>query len=259
MMWLRQLLFRATTAFIFELCFCTRNNNCQQRFNNKTTATAGVTKLATSKPPEEADADTVDPYKSSSFIGHSLWMCPKGYSNQVYSDIILDVAQELGTFQFIPHITLVAAMLTGEEDVVKRARYLASQLSPYQFELDEISYRNAYFQCIYAKMKLTPDVIAANNLARQIFQERLSDPPYMPHLSLVYGDLSESDKINIVIPKIIAELDRHDSSETQFLPVDSIQVWSTQGDVKEWYLVETIPLTGTSEKTNSMDTVNTAN
>ena len=256
MMWLRQLLFRGTTAFLVQL-FCTRNS-CL-RFTNKTTA-AAVTELASkmSKHPAEADVDVPDPYKSSSFIGHSLWMCPSGAANQVYSDIIVDVAQELGTFQFIPHITLVAAMLTGEEDVVKRARHLASQLAPYEFELGEISYRNAYFQCVYAKMKLTPDVIAANNLARNVFQERQSDPPYMPHLSMVYGDLSETDKINVVIPKIIEKLDRRDSSETQFLPVDSIQVWSTQGDVKEWYLVETIPLTGIPKNTNTMDPVDTA-
>ena len=185
----------------------------------------------------------VDPYKSSSFIGHSLWMCPSGNASQAYSDIISDMAKELGTFQFTPHITLVAAMLTGEQDVLERSRQLASQLAPYQFEFQEVSSRDAYFQCVYAKMKLTPEVVAANALARQVFTERQSDPPYMPHLSMVYGDLPTTTKEDVVIPKLSSDLSRR-SSETQILPVDSIQVWSTQGDVKEWYLVEKIPLTG---------------
>ena len=181
-------------------------------------------------------------------------MVPSGKSNEAYQDIIFDVAQELGTFQFFPHITLVAAMLTGEADVLQRARQLATQLKPYEFELDQVSFRDAYFQCVYARMKRTPEVVAANDVARQVFGERQADPPYMPHLSMVYGDLTAADKTNTVIPKITAKLERR-SSETRFLPVDSIQVWSTQGDVKEWYWVETIPLTGTDTKTsNATDT-----
>jgi len=184
-----------------------------------------------------------DPYKSSTFIGHSLWMVPSGAAFQAYSEIIHDTASKLGTFQFIPHITLVAAILTGEADVLEKSRRLASQLAPYEFEFQSLSSRDAYFQCIYATMTLTPKVLTANALARQIFPERQSDPPYMPHLSLVYGDLSDTVKNEEIMP-VLANKSHQRSTETQILPVDSIQVWSTQGDVKEWYMVETIPLTG---------------
>lgn len=230
MVWLHRPLFGATIAFVVQLY-----TNCETRTNQSAATTTMTT--------DRAAPAAADPYKSSRFIGHSLWVCPSGSALTAYSEIIAETAQELDSFAFLPHITLVAAMLTGEEDVLERSRQLASQLAPYEFELDTVSSRDAFFQCVYATMKRTPQVVAANQLARDFFPERQSDPPYVPHLSLVYGDLPQSTKEQVVIPKLSKELDRR-SSETHTLPVDAFQVWSTQGDVKEWYLVETIPLTG---------------
>ena len=185
-----------------------------------------------------------DPYKSSSFIGHSLWMCPSGAANEAYSSIIEETSVKLGTFHFTPHITLVAAMMTGEKDVLERTKKLANQLAPYSFELDVVSQRDAYFQCVYAKMKTCDQqVMNANKLARQIFPERQSDPPYTPHLSLIYGDFSLKEKESKLIPEL-EQLLREKTFDTASFQVDSIEVWSTQGDVKDWYLVEKIPLRG---------------
>ncbi len=195
---------------------------------------------------EAAIADSTmedDPYKSSSFIGHSLWMCPSGAAGEAYSSIIGETSSKLGTFRFLPHITLVAAMMTGAKDVVARTRELAKQLAPYTFEFEEISQRDAYFQCVYAKMKRSKEVVDANNLAREIFPERRSDSYYTPHLSLIYGDFDLEEKETKLIPELRA-LMQEKIAETKSFRVDSIEVWSTQGDVKDWYLVETIPLQG---------------
>eukprot|EP00980_Cylindrotheca_fusiformis_P004741 scaffold1008_cov124-Cylindrotheca_fusiformis.AAC.9 len=180
-----------------------------------------------------------DPYKSSSFIGISLWMCPTGEANDAYTKIIQETANEYGTYgDFIPHITLVAALLS--DNVVERVRELAKHIPPYEFEVDELSSRDAYFQSVYMKMKPTPDVVKANGIARKFFEERQSDPPYMPHMSLIYGDLTEKQK-KAAMPKIAAKVK---DIPTRKLHVDSIQVWSTQGQVEDWYVIETVPLTG---------------
>lgn len=193
-----------------------------------------------------------DPYKSSSFIGHSLWMCPSGASGEAYSSIIGETSAKLGTFRFLPHITLVAAMMTGADDVVQRTRELAKQLAPYTFEFEELSQRDAYFQCVFAKMKRSKEVVDANNLAREIFPERRSDPEYTPHLSLIYGDFDLQEKESKLIPELDV-LIQEKVAATKSFRVDAIEVWSTQGDVKDWYLVETIPLEGdgTCENTSS--------
>jgi len=83
----------------------------------------------------------------------------------------------------------------------------------------------------------------ANALAREFFPERNSDPEYTPHLSLVYGDFGLEEKKTKLIPEIESLLEKNTAETTSF-QVDSIEVWSTQGDVKDWYLVEKIPLQG---------------
>ena len=104
-------------------------------------------------------------------------------------------------------------------------------------------------------MNLTKEVIEANQVARTYFPERQSDPDYMPHLSLVYGDFDESTKVNTIIPKLQKSIktieedeEENDSSSISTIHVDSIEIWSTQGDVKDWYKVETIPLIGRKRK-----------
>jgi hypothetical protein len=207
--------------------------------------------LVTEDPPGEMrSAGDNDPYKSSSFIGHSLWMCPSGAAKEAYSSIISEISFELGgTVRFTPHITLVAAMMTGAEDVVERTKILAAELVPYKFELDQILQRDAYFQCVFAKMNQSEEVMAANAVAKEFFPERKTDLDYVPHLSLVYGDFDLAEKESLIIPELrrkVAEKARHTTSFT----VDAIEVWSTQGDVKDWYLVESVPLQGQRRASN---------
>jgi 2'-5' RNA ligase len=187
------------------------------------------------------DEKVVDPYASSSFIGHSLWVCPTGDAKQAYSEIIGNMSQELGTYHFTPHITLVAAIMTSREDVVQRTKDLAAKLTPYEFQFDSLSHKDRYFQCVFAKMKLTQEVLNANKIAREVFSERQTDPPYMPHLSLVYGEFTQTIKEAKIIPTMEQQMTQKASSTMSFT-VDSIEVWSTQGDVADWYLVATVPL-----------------
>jgi hypothetical protein len=184
-----------------------------------------------------------DPYKSSRFVGYSLWMVPTGASLKAYDDIVGTTARELQTFHFLPHVTLVAALMTPVQDVVERTRHLATLLAPYEFELDDVSQRDAYFQCVFATMKVNDAAVNANTIARQVFPEKQSDPPYMPHLSLIYGDFPYEYKMQELIPKLRTKL-KERTPDSLRLPVDAIEIWSTQGDVKEWYLVERVPLTG---------------
>lgn len=192
-------------------------------------------------------ADDVDPYKSSRFVGHSLWMIPTGSALKAYDDIVGTTARRLGTFHFVPHITLVAALMLPVEDVIERTKHLATLLAPYEFELDDLSQRDAYFQCVFATMKVTNTVVHANAIARQVFTEKQMDPPYMPHLSLIYGDFDCQRKTQEIIPQLRERL-KERAPDTLRLPVDAIEIWSTQGDVKDWYLVERVPLVRTCEE-----------
>lgn len=248
-MWCSQIVYGATISFLFEL-FSNKDITTQQQHimapplsSDEMTSTRNTTASATTT------TASADPYKSSSFVGHSLWMIPAGKARDAYDDIVGTTARELDTFHFLPHVTLVAALMTPVEDVVARTRHLGTLLGPYEFELDDISQRDAFFQCVYCTMKLTDAAVHANGVARQIFEEKRSDPPYMPHLSLIYGDFPYERKVQEIIPQLRDKFEAR-APDTLKLPVEAIEIWSTQGDVKDWYLVERVPLTGPSFQNN---------
>jgi Cyclic phosphodiesterase-like protein len=175
-------------------------------------------------------------------------MVPTGHALTAYDGIVGTMAMELGTFHFLPHITLVAALMEPVEDILQKTRQLATMVAPYEFHLQDVAQKDAYFQCVYATMKLTDQVLNANTAARTVFEEKQNDPPYMPHLSLIYGDFTAHEKNERLIPKLRQQL-LDGAPETETIPVDAIEIWSTQGDVKEWYLVERVPLTAPTNNT----------
>eukprot|EP00977_Amphora_coffeiformis_P006978 scaffold1513_cov100-Amphora_coffeaeformis.AAC.27 len=198
-----------------------------------------------------ATADNL--YKSSTFVGHSLWLVPTPEASRVaYETILNETAAALGTLPFTPHVTLVAAIMTDVTDVVTRAQALSHALTShdYQFQFQAVSHKDAYFQCVFATYVRTPAVLQANALARRYFPEKQSDPPYLPHLSLIYGNnISAEEKETHWIPTLTQRI-VDGASDTTTFSVDAIEVWSTQGHVQEWYLVERIPLVGKKEQSS---------
>jgi hypothetical protein len=194
---------------------------------------------------ETVQTPPADPYQSSSFIGYSLWMIPTGDSFEMYSNIIRNTAAELGTFEYIPHITLVGAILSDVNDVITKTKELASNLAPFQFEFTTVSHREAFFQCVYAMFERTDEVVAANLLAREFFSETKANPPYMPHLSLIYGSFSPEQKETVIVPNLKRQIEDK-APATTTIHVDSIQIWCTKGNVSDWYLFESVPLRGSN-------------
>ena len=246
-MWCAKLVYGATVAFLLEIY--SRDPSLmppQSDDDNLLPRSSTPLNDDTTSKTSPLGSD-FDPYKSSRFVGHSLWMIPTGTALKAYDDIVGATAHELDTFHFVPHVTLVAAIMSPIDQVIERTRHLATLLSPYEFELDDLSQKDAYFQCVFATMKRTEAVVNANAVARQVFAEKQSDPPYMPHLSLLYGDFEYDRKVNEIIPKLRQQLQER-APDSLRLPVDAIEIWSTQGDVKEWYLVERVPLTGPKQE-----------
>ena len=222
-------------------------------------------------PPAASAGNADDLYKSSKFVGHSLWLVPSTEATKIaYQTIVNETAAQLGTESFTPHITLLAAIRTNATDVVARTKALASVLTPYTFHLETISYKDAYFQCVFAKFyddtnANGSNVMEANALARRYFPEKVNDPPYMPHLSLVYGNqFTKQQKEEELIPtlksKIFPPTNNTNNNTTTTtimmmtttkIHVNAMEVWSTQGYVSEWYLVERIPFSGNQQQQQS--------
>lgn len=120
------------------------------------------------------------------------------------------------------------------DDVIERSRELASALNPISVELGSVGYLDEYYKCLFIRLKETEDLMKAHERAKEIFDRR-EDPLFMPHVSLMYGNLKASRK-----RKIISSIGK-DLQSVSF-EVGSLLIYSTEGEPSDWYRVKEFSL-----------------
>jgi hypothetical protein len=124
-----------------------------------------------------------------------------------------------------------------------------------------------YYQCVYVRMEDDDALSAAHTLARDAFASAGSaGPSFMPHASVIYGDLLEDDKAARVqqaraacgacqarrhahsdashcVFQVADELAPLISSGEAAFEVSALALWRTQaGRTTEWTEVAVVPL-----------------
>jgi 2'-5' RNA ligase len=162
----------------------------------------------------------------------SLWLMPEGEAFDYYFEIIARLSQRLVTPVFLPHVTLLGLIDGTNEEVEAKTVKLAAQFHPFRVEFTGVETFDEYFRCLFVRVKETPVLLTAHQQARQLFG-RQDDPAFMPHLSLVYGDLEPLTK-----EKISNEL-----GEECLRPfaVHSIHLFLTSGEPPDWQRFCEIP------------------
>lgn len=159
---------------------------------------------------------------------YSLWFIPVGEIYTKLAILIKDLSKKYSGPVFEPHITLLPDIVLSEEEIVEKTSKLVSNKNPFSVEVDNIDYQDAYFKNLFIKVKLNDDLVNLYNEAKQIFRLD-NDKPYMPHISILYGNHSKKTKEEI-IKKISLKFNQ------KFL-VKSIVI-STSGEVSEWKKVK---------------------
>jgi 2'-5' RNA ligase len=158
--------------------------------------------------------------------------------------------------EFFPHVTLLGGIEQPKDQVLTIAEQIAANLKPIDIQFDRVTSGNIYHQCIYILCNQTSkDLTSAGRKAKEAFN---LDPstPYMPHLSLVYSDMSTEDR-----QKLAAELqqklfhinttnsgggeDSGDQLKEGGFLADSLAVWYTPVEDKSlesWRAVSVFPL-----------------
>lgn len=153
---------------------------------------------------------------------------PSGETYDKLAGKISDLSLKYNTPNFLPHITLMGGVEGSQEEGIEKTSKLASLIKPFKVELTYIDYLDYYFQCLFVRCKETRKLIEANERARKVFG-RESDPAYMPHLSLIYGDFTHETKNGIV-----GEIGKQFNIS---FGVDKIHLYSTNGEVKDWFKI----------------------
>lgn len=148
-----------------------------------------------------------------------------------FAELITRLSARLGTPVFEPHITL-AGIAATEADGLERGAHLARALAPITVTLTDIAYSTEYFRCLY--VRALPDQALAEAYRRACATFGITPGEFMPHLSLVYGNVAAADK-----ERIIAEIGRR--LDIQFT-VERLALYLPEGRPETWRRVGDFPL-----------------
>eukprot|EP00195_Chlamydomonas_chlamydogama_P007635 CAMPEP_0202912074 /NCGR_PEP_ID=MMETSP1392-20130828/56776_1 /ASSEMBLY_ACC=CAM_ASM_000868 /TAXON_ID=225041 /ORGANISM="Chlamydomonas chlamydogama, Strain SAG 11-48b" /LENGTH=194 /DNA_ID=CAMNT_0049602859 /DNA_START=247 /DNA_END=831 /DNA_ORIENTATION=+ len=179
---------------------------------------------------------------------YSLWLEPKGkVAEQLQREINLLADTYPPAPHFPPHVTLLPDIEATGEQVVATAHELVQQLKKYNINFLKVTQGAKYFQCVYLLCAEEPDTMAAGALARKLYN--MQTPPYMPHLSLLYSDIDDAQKKEVVqasFKRLYGEGSGYDTLLVQNgYEVSSVSVWYTPTEdksTKSWCRVAEIPL-----------------
>ncbi len=130
---------------------------------------------------------------------YSLWLEPTGEIAYKLQQRIKELSQKYNTPIFSPHVTLLGGLTASQTELVPLVNTLASSMAPFNLKLSKAGYLNTFYQALFIHVE--QDQALTNLHAKAC---RLIDCPdeyknhYMPHLSLLYGELSQKEKERIL-------------------------------------------------------------
>ncbi len=166
---------------------------------------------------------------------HSLWLMPDDAARTRLERIIEDLSNTYCTPRFPAHVTLLAGVLQPAHDVVATTRALATawKLRPLTLDLGRLAMTNNYFRCLFARVDTSDELLAAHERLKSCFDVRSTDI-FTPHLSLLYGELAQTDK-----HAIVARLNHRYPGH---ITVREIAVFDTSGTPERWRQVGSVAL-----------------
>lgn len=162
--------------------------------------------------------------------GYTLWIVPTNKAHDKFTNLITKLAEDNYAPKFEPHITLLGEIELPEAEIIKKTKQLVSGQQPFVIKMQEIDYEDYFFRTLFVRAEKTKPLLTLHNRAKEIFN--MQAIPYMPHLSLLYGDFPVEVK-----EKIIKDIGKDQSVEFTVNKVTLIK----GGEIADWYTVNEFP------------------
>ena len=163
---------------------------------------------------------------------YSLWLMPSPPIRDTLRATIQELARRLGTPEFEPHITLLGNINGAAASSSERLRSLAAALGSISVSITNLQTTDHFDRSVIL-LADGDQLHTANQLARAAVGVADADD-YRPHLSLVYGSLSD-------------DVRRFAATQAQGLlplrfPCTELRLYRTMGPVDEWRMLERVEL-----------------
>ena len=158
---------------------------------------------------------------------------PTGDVRRRLAGTILELSRQYATPAFEPHVTLAGGIVGPTRQVAAKMRELARRIPPFTVRLTAVDGLDEYFRYLFVRVATTHPIMRANKAAREVFRLE-PQPAFMPHLSLLYGNLPSSVK-----QRIVASLGR--GYELEF-KVSSLHLYLIKSEPAAWRRVASFGL-----------------
>jgi len=162
------------------------------------------------------------------------WLRPaSGSDRDRIAEIIGRLAAEHDAPIFEPHVTMVGRFASDEDTAIGTLKSLLVGVSSFDITFTEFGHERTYFRSLYLRAEPSPQLTALYKAGRRAWT--LDLPPYMPHLSLLYSNLTEEQK-SPIFPTIDLRL-------PLTIQIDAVELWADDHlGVGRWRLVRRMPL-----------------
>ena len=138
-------------------------------------------------------------------------------------------------------------MRRSQDAALRATRALADRVRtlspPPRCRAKSVQAGRLYYQCVYVLCEDDQSLSAAHQLARDVYNSGGSaGPSFMPHASVIYGDLDEAEKAARAASVADELAPLMASGEASFTPT-ALALWRTRaGHTAEWTEVAEVPL-----------------
>lgn len=124
----------------------------------------------------------------------SLWLVPETTAKAKLDNLIREMAKKHGTNGFDAHVSLLLAEVSDGE-IEKKCKKIAEVVKGLRLELTEVSVSTTRHQCVFARVKTSTELMKIYQETMRECGMNLAERMYMPHLSLVYGEMDLETRV----------------------------------------------------------------
>ncbi|KAL1555942.1 cyclic phosphodiesterase-like [Salvia divinorum] len=124
---------------------------------------------------------------------YSVWALPPEELKPRLKRLMSGLRSEFGGPEFEPHVTVLGAIKLTESEARGMFQKACEGVKPYAATVDRVATGTFFYQCVFLLLRPTPEVVEASAHSCAQFGFK-SSTPYIPHLSLLYGDLTDEEK-----------------------------------------------------------------
>lgn len=129
---------------------------------------------------------------------YSVWIKPQGNIKRKLSKLMIKLSNKFDAPKFsTPHITLYENLQGDKNKLILKTKELAKSVRPFKLKLTQID-DGRNFKNLVILVKKTKELMDAYFKAKDIFGVKPKKKEYIPHLTLLLKDISQSERKKII-------------------------------------------------------------